>query len=255
MVRTRLRRALGAAGWHLLVSVLVAAVAAGLVFGVWFPYPYRELVGGRELFLIVVAVDVVCGPLLTLVLFNHLKSRRELALDLSLVAMIQLGALAYGMYTVVQARPVYLAFEVDRFRAVTVSDIQTDKLRPELGGLHRIGWGGPKVIGVRTPKDNEEMMRSLDLSLGGIDQAVRPDWWVPYEDVKARVLEKSSPVSELRAKRPELKSLIDASIAESGSREDRLVWLPITSFQSTGWVAFLDASSAEIKSFAPVDGF
>jgi hypothetical protein len=255
MLNSRFRRALRAAGWHLLASAVVAALAAALVFGVWYPYPFRELVGGRELFLIVVGVDVVCGPLLTLVLFNHLKSRRELTLDLSLVALIQLAALVYGLHTVVQARPVYLAFEVDRFRAVTLADIQLDKLQPELGGLHDIGWGGPKVIGVRTPKDNEEMMRSLDLSLGGIDQAVRPDWWVPYEQVKARVLEKSRPLSDLRAKRPELKSQIDASIAATGTGEDRLVWLPITSFQSTGWVAFLDASSAQIKSYAPIDGF
>lgn len=255
MVKTRLRPALRAAGWHLLGSVLVAAVAAGLVFGVWFPYPYRELVGGRELFLIVVAVDVVCGPLLTLVLFNHLKSRRELMLDLSLVALIQLAALAYGLFTVVQARPVYLAFEVDRFRAVTVADVQHDKLRPELGGLQVIGWGGPRVIGVRTPKDNQEMMESLDLSLGGIDPSVRPDWWVPYEEVRSRVLAKAQPLSQLRAKRPEQKSLIDAAVAESGSQESQLVWLPITSFQSTGWVAVVDKTTADIKSFAPVDGF
>lgn len=254
-MKTRLRRALGAAGWHLLVSVLAAAVAAGLVFGVWFPYPYRELVGGRELFLIVVAVDVVCGPLLTLVMFNHLKSRRELALDLSLVAMIQLAALAYGLNTVVEARPVYLAFEVDRFRAVTMADVQRDKLRPELGGLHVIGWGGPKLIGVRTPKDNQEMMHSLELSLGGIDQSVRPEWWVPYEEVRFRVLEKARPVKELRAKRPEDKALIDFAVSESGVGESQLKWLPITSFQSTGWVAFIDATSADIKSFAPLDGF
>lgn len=255
MVRTRLRRALGAAGWHLLASALVASVAAGLVFGVWFPYPYRELVGGRELFLIVVAVDVVCGPLLTLVMFNHLKSRRELVLDMSLVALIQLAALVYGLHTVVEARPVYLAFEVDRFRAVTMADVQLDKLRPELGGLHVIGWSGPRVIGVRQPKDNEEMMRSLDLSLGGIDQAVRPDWWVPYEEVRSRVLAKARPVSELGEKRPDQKALIDNSILESGLQEGRLRWLPITSFQSAGWVAFVDATSAEIRSFAPVDGF
>lgn len=255
MLTGRLRRAFRAAGWHLLASALVAAVAAALVFGVWFPYPFRELVGGRELFLIVVGVDVICGPLLTLVLFNHLKSQRELALDLTLVALIQLAALAYGLHTVVEARPVYLAFEVDRFRAVTMADIQRDKLRHELGGLHVIGWAGPKLIGVRAPKDNDEMMRSLELSLGGIDQSVRPDWWVPYGEVRSRVLAKARLVSELREKRPDQKTLIDVSVSESGLKEESLRWLPITSFQSTGWVALVDATSADIKSFAPVDGF
>ncbi len=251
----RFRYALKAAGWHLLGSVVVAALAAYLVFGVWFPYPYRELVGGRELFLIVVTVDVVCGPLLTLVLFNPKKSRRELALDLSLVALIQLAALAYGLHTVAQARPVYLAFEVDRFRAVTVADVQTDKLRPEQGGLQMLGWFGPKVIGVRTPQGGDEMLRSLELSLSGVDPSARPDWWVPYEDVREQVLQRAKPVSALREKQPMAREQIDALVVETGLSEEQVVWLPVTSFQSTGWVAALDKATARIAAFAPIDGF
>ncbi len=57
-----------AAGVHSLCSVMVATMAAWVVFTVWYAYPYRELSGGRELFLLVVSADVVCGPLLTLVL-------------------------------------------------------------------------------------------------------------------------------------------------------------------------------------------
>lgn len=251
----RFRLAARAAGLHFLSSILVAAIAAWLVFGVWFPYPYRELVGGRELFTLVVAVDVVCGPLLTLVLFNHLKSRRELALDLSLVACIQLAALAYGMYSVAQARPVYLAFEVDRFRAVTASDVQKEMLKPEAGGLQRLGWGGPQVIGVRSPKDGDEMMRSLDLSLRGYDPSARPDWWVSYASVVPAVLQRAQPLDRLRAKKPHESAQIDEAVAASGQNETTLRWVPVTSFQSTGWVAFIDEKSALIKAFAPIDAF
>ena len=108
----RYRAAFIAAGIHFICSAVVAGLAAGLVFGMWYPYPYRELAGGRELFLLVVAVDVVCGPLLTAVLFNPAKSREELWRDLSLVAVIQLIALGYGLHTVWQARPLFLAHEV-----------------------------------------------------------------------------------------------------------------------------------------------
>lgn len=254
MLSGRIRRALRAAGWHLLGSVLVAALAAALVFGIWFPYPYRDLVGGRELFWLVVGVDVVCGPLLTLVLFNHLKSRRELALDLSLVALVQMAALMYGLHTVVQARPVYLVFEVDRFRAVTMADIQQDKLRPEQGGLQDIGWGGPQLIGVRQPKDGETL-ESLEQSLSGYDPSVRPDWWVPYAGVVPQVLQRALPVSALLEKRPQDAPAIRAAIDETTAPQDSLRWIPVTSFQSTGWVAFVDKETAQIRSFAPVDGF
>lgn len=256
MLTRRLRHALRAAGWHLLSSVLVAALAATLVFGVWFPYPYRELVGGRELFLLVVAVDVVCGPLLTLVLFNPKKPRWELTMDLAIVALIQLAALVYGLYTVVQARPVYLAFEVDRFRAVTYADIQHEVLKPEVGGLQVLSWGRPKVIGVREPANGDEMLRSLELSLGGFDPSVRPDWWVPYDTITDKVLRRAKPLADLRGKRTaEEGAAIDGAVKDSGLDEAQLVWLPMTSFQSTGWVALLDKANAKIVAFAPLDGF
>ena len=59
-----------AASIHFGLSVLLAVLAAFLVFIVWYPYPYRDISGGRDLFLLVVVVDVVMGPLLTLTVFN-----------------------------------------------------------------------------------------------------------------------------------------------------------------------------------------
>jgi hypothetical protein len=47
------------------------------------PLSLRDVAGGQYLFMVLVSVDVVCGPLLTMVLFSPLKSRRELILDLS----------------------------------------------------------------------------------------------------------------------------------------------------------------------------
>ncbi len=57
---------LRASAIHFSLSLVVAALSAVLVFGLWYPYPYREISGGRELFLLVVTVDVILGPLITL---------------------------------------------------------------------------------------------------------------------------------------------------------------------------------------------
>ena len=77
-------------------SLLTICFAALLVFGIWYPYPYREISGGRELFLLVITVDVILGPLITLAVFNRKKPRSELRRDLAIVALLQLGALGYG---------------------------------------------------------------------------------------------------------------------------------------------------------------
>jgi hypothetical protein len=83
-----------AGGIHLSASLFIAALAAALVFGVWYPYPYREISGGRELFVLLVSVDVVMGPLITFAVFNRGKPVSELKRDLAIVVLMQLGSLA-----------------------------------------------------------------------------------------------------------------------------------------------------------------
>jgi hypothetical protein len=253
--KNRLLSAVKAASVHLICSLCLAALAAMLVFFIWYPYPYQKLSGGTELFLLIVGVDVVCGPLLTLVLFNPKKSAIKLVTDLSLVTLIQLIALGYGLYTMAMARPVYLVFEVDRFKVVSCVDIPKEQLRPELGGFHKLPWGGPKIIGIREPKNTNEKFESLDLSLQGQEPSARPDWWQVYDLSKDKVIARSKPLTDLRSKRPLAASLINRAVEDSGKIESELRWLPLTSFKSSEWVAFIDAKTAFILAYAPIDGF
>lgn len=253
--RDRSKAASLAAFTHFGASLVVAILTAVLVFGLWYPYPYRELAGGRELFFLIMLVDVICGPLLTLVLFNPKKPKRELRLDLGLVVLIQLVALAYGVYTLALARPVYLVYEVDRFRVVSVADIQPGELKPQSGGLHRLPWTGPQVIGVRQPADAEEKLKSLELSLQGIEPSSRPNWWVPYDQNREQVLARAKPLQVLRDRPSSRSEAIDKAVQESGLTDVDLQWLPLTGFKSTAWVVLVDTKTADIKAFAPVDGF
>lgn len=252
---SRVKIASKAAGIHLLASCLIAIIIALIVFWLWFPYPYREIVGGRELFLLIISVDVVCGPLLTFIIFNPKKPRRELFQDIGIITIIQLTALCYGLYTLSQARPVYTVFEVDRFRVITASDVIKEKLKPELGGLQNLPWTGPIIIGTRTANDGQDFIESLNLSLTGIDPSMRPDWWQPYANSKASALKKAKELEILRKKQPDKQALIDQAIIDSGLPEQFIVWLPLTSFRSQNWVVLLDSRTAELKSFTPIDGF
>ena len=53
-----------------------------LVFGLWYPGPYR-LLAAAHLFVLLIGVDVVIGPLLTFAVSNRGKGRRAPARDLS----------------------------------------------------------------------------------------------------------------------------------------------------------------------------
>ena len=150
------RQRLRAAAVHLGLSALVALLAAVLVFFLWYPYPYRVISGGRELFQLVVGVDVIVGPLITFAIFDRAKPRTELRRDLAIVGILQLAALGYGLWTVEFARPVHLAFEIDRFRVVHRVDIPSELENRVPPGIAFAPLTGPTLVAVRPFRDEQE---------------------------------------------------------------------------------------------------
>lgn len=250
----RFRAAAWAAGVHLLCSLSVAALAGALVFGLWYPYPYRELAGGRELFLLIIAVDVVCGPLLTMVLYNPAKPRAELWRDLGLVVVIQLAALGYGLHVVWQARPVYLVQEIDRFKVITAQELLDESVAKLPAALRPRWLAGPITVAIREPKDTAERNKVLFESVqGGRDYAERAEFYLPYEGAAAlKALQRAKPLAVFLEKQPSQRNAAADLAASKGLDMAQLVYLPVVGRQD--WVAVLDPQ-AQIQGFLKGDGF
>lgn len=251
---SRYRSAAKAAGIHGLCTVFVALLAALLVFGIWYPYPYRELAGGRELFLLIVAVDVVCGPLLTMVLYNPAKPRTELWLDLGLVVLVQLAALGYGLHTVWQARPVYLVQEVDRFKVITLPALDVAEVANLPAALQPRWMAGPMTVAIRSPKDAAEHNQILFESVqGGRDYAERAKFYLPYEGEAAlKSLKRAKPLAVFLEKHPSQQNAARVLVAEERLNMAQLSFLPVVGRQD--WVAVLDAQG-QVRGFLKGDGF
>jgi len=254
--RTRLAAAARASAIHLTICIAVAAAAAATIFLFWFPGPFRSLSGGWFLFWLIVGVDVVCGPLLTAVLFSPTKTRRALAVDFSLVAFIQLAALGYGIHSISLARPVVLAFEVDRFAAVSYAEVDIDNLDRAPAQWRSMSWHGPVLLGTREPKDNEEYLQSIDLSLQGQEPSARPGWWEDYEKSRPRVQRQMKKLADLRPRlRPPQQAQLDKALEKIGSAAGDLYYLPLVSEKEKDtWIVLLDAQGT-IVGYAPADGF
>jgi hypothetical protein len=251
---SRRKAAIKAAFAHFILSVAVAAMAAGLVFGLWFPGIYRDMAGGTELFWLIVSVDVVCGPLLTLVLYNPAKSRRELFLDLSFVALVQLAALVYGLWTVWDVRPLYLPHEFDRFKVVSRNDLRgasTDRLP---AALQPGFFKGPQLVALRLPKDLEEKQTVLFAALsGGADYGERPDFYLPFDDAAAlKTLEKAKSVKDFLKRYPQQQVRMEELAKHLNQPVDQLKYLPIKARKD--WIAVL-TPKGQIAEFVPGDGF
>lgn len=250
----RFRAAVWAAGVHLCCSVGVALLAASLVLGLWYPFPYRELSGGRELFLLVVAVDIVCGPLLTMVLFNPAKPRPELWRDLGLVALIQLAALVYGLHTVWEARPLFLVHEIDRFKVIASPDVLATSVAALPAALRPRWTSGPMIMAIREPKDAQERQKVLFESVqGGRDFAERPEFYVPYEGAAAvKAVQRAKPLAVFLQKHRSQETAARKLAAQHGADMAQWLYLPVMARQD--WVAVLD-KQGQIRGFLRGDGF
>jgi len=175
----RWRVAARVAALHLGVSALIATAIAVIVVKVWFPYPFGELAGGLRLLWMIVAVDVVCGPALMLLLYSPSKTRRALAVDITLIVGLQAAALGYGAHTLAQARPLALVFEVDRFRVVSYADIPAASLPAAPAWVNPWSLGSPRVLAIRRAASLDEKISSISASLAGVEPSVQPDWCPP----------------------------------------------------------------------------
>ena len=244
----------GAAGIHLVISLGIAALAAALVFGVWYRYPYREISGGRDLFVLLMTVDVILGPLMTLVVFNTVKPRRELRRDLAIVGLIQLVGLAYGLWTVCVARPVHLVFEIDRFRVVHATDVPVDLMNKVPAGIEALPLAGPTLLAVRTFRNNAEEVDATMAALQGIPLGARPDLWQPYSAAREKVLKAARPAEQLRARFASQAPEIDAVLARAGRQAATTAYVPLAGRKSF-WTVFVDPTTADVVAFMPLDSF
>jgi hypothetical protein len=241
-----------AAGVHLMISAAVAALAAALVFGLWYPDRYRLLSGGQGLFFLVVSVDVVLGPLLTFAVFDTRKGRLCLRRDLAVIAALQMSALAYGLYAVCVVRPVALVFEVDRFRAISAIDVYQPELPQARPEYRRLPMSGPWLLGARSAQVGAERNEALFMGLRGIDTGQRPIFWQSYAESRADALERSRPVGKLIEHYPDRNDQLRAILGDLKIAPDEARFLPLMA--RGDWVVLMNASG-EVIGFAPYDGF
>lgn len=243
-----------AAGIHLGLSAAIGALAAALVFGLWYPMPYRQISGGQSLFILIVSVDLVLGPALTFVACGPGKTRTVLLRDLLVIAALQLGGLAYGLHTVFQARPVALVYEPGRFRVVTNIDLRHEELTQAAPNMRKLSLVGPVLRSVREPRDNQEKLQAIDLALQGVDIGQRPSFWQPYQTAIGKVIKEARPIDVLLRQYPAAAPEIEKYLAKIGHDTHDTRFVPIIAKESN-WSALVDAKTGEIVGYVPYDGF
>lgn len=246
------------AGIHLLLSLWVASLAFCLVYTVWYPGAFWHMAGGRELFQLIVSVDVMLGPFMTFVIFNPGKGWERLKFDLMVIGLLQLLALGYGLFTVAQARPVYLVYTGDRFNLVAAGDLKySDLALAENPQFAHLPWSGPRVVGTRSPRNETERFALINDSMAGKDVELQPRFYVPYNENQDRVYVRALPLQQLRIKNPspEARELLEGALHRLPQESETLRWLPVMA-RTQEWIVLLD-SKQQMRPLAylPMLGF
>lgn len=224
---------------HLVISAVIALAVMALVFLIWYPSPLSTATGVTSIFLMLLAIDVILGPALTLLVYK--PGKKTLIMDLAVIACLQLAALAYGLYTVTEGRPAWLVFAQDRFELVRINDIDERKLDQALPTYRQPSWFGPQWAIAITPDDIDSRNEILfEAVLGGVDLAQRPNLYQPLEQHGDRIRQRIRTLTELDEFNlaTRVQNILQAHPQADG-------WLPLSANQQD-MVVLMQRDSAEV---------
>ena len=253
MKKINWRERVFAAAIHFLVTLAVAGLAALLIFRVWFPGALADLVGGKQLFFLVIGCDVTLGPLISLVIYNSTKSRWHLIADYAVIGAVQLAALAYGVFIVSGSRPAFVAFDADRLEVVTAFELDDKDLAAAVDPRFRTRpWSGPRLVYIRRPTDPKERNNLLFMEVGGMRAYLMPKYYSDYDAAKADILAKCKSLDTLLDGSGDKGAALRGAIKSTRRQDTDLCWLLV--HDRFGFAtALLDAHTAKPLRYVPVD--
>ena len=214
---------------HLVLSIIIfSGVIAALLF-LWYPPPYFTASGGWQGLKIAASVDLVLGPLLTFVVFDlKKKSRKKLKGDLIAIALMQFTALAWGVHTIYNQRPVAVVFWDHEF--MTVPAVAIEEQGIDLNELDRYGNKKPPLIYAEKPKELEAL-RAMAKRINETHIPPHHDLllYKPLAKFFDEILPFQLSMDYILEHNAEVKAELDKILAKTGKRQQDYYYFPLRS--------------------------
>jgi hypothetical protein len=196
-----------------------------------------------------VGVDVVLGPLITLVIFK--SGKKGLKFDLAVIALLQVSALVYGVHAVYVVRPVYMVYNVDRFSLVAAVDLDpADIAAAKREEFRHLPVNGPQYIAAVQPEDPAEKEKMLFLAIAGKDIQLFPKQYVPYVQEAREALRHARDIGILMLR--DSSGTVAKFLESTGRSRNSVKFLPLSARTSDAAV-LLDAATGRPLKIVMVD--
>ena len=247
---------LKAVGLHLLGSACLLALALGSLYLGWYRWPGWYLAGALTIALVMAGVDVVIGPLLTLVIANPKKPRRELARDIAIIVVVQLIAAGYGITTLWNGRPLYYTYSEKFLEMVQAQDVSSEeaalgrKLNPDLAPHW---YSLPRWVYAPLPKDDRAVEQIVQNSISGGDDVIQmPRYFQPWQQGTAELRKTLRPVAKMTEISMKAKQVAGERMRELGVTVDQPVALPMLG-RKNPIVGVIDPATGRIRALLRAD--
>ncbi|NOZ51665.1 MAG: hypothetical protein GXP08_00760 [Gammaproteobacteria bacterium] len=142
---------------HLGISLGIFLVLLYFILVYWYPHPLFTTDGGWQGIRLIAFVDIILGPLLTLVVYKKAKPR--LVLDLTIIAVIQLSALVSGTWVVYSEHPTLVVFIEDHFKPITA--YQVNEAGVTADAVKQLSKHHPPIAFLDLPNEADAMQALL----------------------------------------------------------------------------------------------
>lgn len=182
---------------HLICSLAFALIFIAWIFFIWYPEPLAKALGVVSIFLLIVIIDVIIGPIIGLIIYKEQK--KYLKLDLTIVIFIQVFAMCYGVFSVFQGRPVWIVYNGNnRFELTRSNEVYTGNLWQAKPVYQYVSWLKPKLVSVKIAKSQKEYSQTMfDEVFGGILSTQRPEKFTDLSEVKDQLIRHAQALPEL----------------------------------------------------------
>ena len=161
---------------HLLISLIIFVILAAIIIFIWYPGFLFYADGGLEGLKLIAGVDLIIGPILTLMVYNTAKT--ELGRDLLIIAVIQLGCLTAGLWLVYHERTLAVVYADGSFHTMSSNSFIANG--DNIDDTSILLQSAPVWVYVDLPVDKEGRSAARRKQLSDGILHTRTDLYVPY---------------------------------------------------------------------------
>ena len=133
---------------HFSISLVIFLGLLAVILFLWYPGILFNIDRGWAGLQLVIGVDLIAGPLLTLVVFK--TGKKGLTFDLSCIAFFQAACMFAGMWVIYSERPLALVLAYDTFYSVDAEEFLQHERDPQT--LEDFPGPYPKLIYIELPE-------------------------------------------------------------------------------------------------------